>query len=134
MSAAEVKLELKKPLINYDKKPVKNTDDISDIQKQNPTLSQKQLIDKCPNMTFGKILPHLLLQVPSQDPVEKLKLFRWASKIEDKMITNKGQMTVDLNQVTELFDFIGKVQSANIVIISPILIYLDELKEQLKST
>jgi len=133
MSVAEVKLELKKPLINYDKKPVKNTDDIAEIKKQNPTLSQEQLIDKCPNMTFGKILPHLLLQVPSQDPVEKLKLFRWASKIEDKMITDK-EMTLDLNQVTELFDFIGKVQSANIVIISPILIYLDELKEKLKST
>lgn len=134
MSASEVKLELKKPLLNYDKKPVKNTETLSDIQMQNPTLSQKQLIDKCPNMTFGGILPPLLLQVPTQDSVEKLKLFRWASKIQDKMITNKGEMTVDLNQVTELFDFVGKVQTAGISVISPILIYLDELKEQLKST
>jgi len=132
--STEVKLELKKPLINYDKTPVKNMDNISEIQKRNPTLSQKQLIDKCPNMTFGKILPHLLLQVPSKDPVEKLKLFRWAAKIEDKMITDKGEMAVDLNQVTELFDLVGQVQSANIVVISPVLIYLDELKEQLRST
>jgi len=131
--SADVKLELKKPLLNYDGKPIKSTDDISEIQKQNPTLSQKQLIDKCPNMIFGNILPHLLLQVPSHDPVEKLKLFRWASKINDKMITNKGEMTVDLNQVTELFDFVGKVQQVGISVISPILIYLDELKEQLKT-
>lgn len=132
--SVEVKLELKKPLINYNKKPVKNTDTITEIQKQYPTLSQKELIDKCPDMTFGTILPKMLLDVPSEDPVEKLKLFRWASKIEDKMITNKGEMVVDLNQVTELFDFIGKVQTFKIVVISPILIYLDELKEQLKST
>ena len=82
----EVKLELKKPLINYDKKPVKNTDNFAEIQKQNPGLSQKQLIEKCPTLTFGTVLPNLLLQVPTQDSVEKLKLFRWATKIEDKMI------------------------------------------------
>lgn len=128
---SEVKLELKKPLINYDKKPVKNTDNIREIQKQNPTLSQDQLLEKCPNMTFGNSLPLLLLQVPSQDPVEKLKLFRWASKIEDKMITEKKELTLDINQVTELYDFMGKIQTVNIVTISPILIYLEELKEEL---
>ena len=84
-------------------------------------------------MTMGSVLPRVLLQVPTEDPVEKLKLFRWASKINDKMITNKGEMTVDLNQVTELFDFVGKVQQVGISVISPILIYLDELKEQLKT-
>jgi len=132
--SAEVKLELKNPIINYNKKPVKNTDSIRELQKQNPTLTQEQLIDKCPDMTFGNILPTLLLQVPSQDPVEKLKLFRWASKIEDKMITGKGELILDISQITELYDFVGKVQTANIVTISPILIYLDELKEKLKGS
>lgn len=131
--ATEVKLELKKPLINYDKKPVKNTDSIREIQQKYPKLSQTELIEKCPDMTFGAILPNLLLQVPSQDPVEKLKLFRWASKITDKMITDKGELSLDINQVTELYDFLGKVQTASIVVISPILIRLEELKEELKS-
>ncbi len=129
---SEIKLELKKPLINYNKKPVKSTDSIREIQQQNPTLSQDQLIAKCPDMTFGNSLPTLLLQVPTQDPVEKLKLFRLASKIEDKMITEKAELILDITQITELYDFIGKIQTAKIVVISPILIYLEELKEKLK--
>jgi len=129
----EVKLELKKPLINYDKKPVKNTDFVVDMQKQYPTLTKAQLTEKCPDMTFGYILPHVLLQVPTQNSVEQMKLFRWASKIEDKMITDKGELTLDINQITELHEYVEKVQSHNIIIIAPILIYLEELKEQLKT-
>lgn len=129
---SEVKLELSKPLINYDKKPVKDLDNIIEIQRQNPTLSKHQLLEKCPIMTFGKSLPSLLLQVPTNNSVEKLKLFRWASKIEDKMITEKKELTLDINQVTELYGFIEKVQDANIVSIVPVLIYLEELKEKLK--
>lgn len=120
--------------MNYNRKPVKNTDNIREIQKQNPTLSTDQLLAKCPNMTFGNSLSSLLLQVPTQDPVEKLKLFRWASKIEDKMTTDKKELSLDINQVTELYDFICKVQNVNIVTIAPILIYLEELKEKLKLT
>lgn len=130
----EVKLELKKSLINYNKKPVKSMDNFRELQQKYPTLSQEQLVEKCPDMTFGSALSNLLLQVPSQDSVEKLKLFRWASKIEDKMITDKGELSLDINQITELFDFLGKVHTANIIVISPILIYLEELKEKLKST
>jgi len=132
--STEVKLELKKPLINYDKKSIKNIDNILTIQKQNPTLEREQLIKKCPDMTFGSILPNLLLRVPSEDPVEKLKLFRWASKIQDKMITDKGELSLDINQITELYDFVGKVQDFGIITIAPILIYLEELKEKLKTS
>lgn len=128
----EVKLQLKKTIINYNKKPIKKVDNISELKQQYPTLSQVQLLDKCPNVTFGDVLPNLLLQVPSQDPMEKLKLFRWASKIEDKIITAKGELTLDLNQVTELYDYIGKVPTAPITTIAPILIYLEELKEKFK--
>jgi len=109
-------------------------DNFRELQQKYPTLSQEQLVEKCPDMTFGSALSNLLLQVPSQDSVEKLKLFRWASKIEDKMITDKGELSLDINQITELFDFLGKVHTANIIVISPILIYLEELKEKLKST
>jgi len=130
----EVKLELKKQLLNYNRKPIKNTDTLREIQQQNSTLTQEQILEKCPDMTFGMVLPQLLLQVPSQESTEKLKLFRWASKIEDKMVTDKGELSLDLNQIIELYDFIARVQTAGIVVISSILICLEELKEKLKNT
>ena len=85
--------------------------DIRVIKNQNPSLTDEQLIKKCPNATFGNVLPPLLVQVPSQDPVEKLKLFRWASKISDKMITDKAELSLDINQITELYDFITKLNA-----------------------
>ncbi len=132
LTQTEVKLQLKKPLINYNKKPVKDLSTFNDIQKKHPTLMQKELVDKCPNLTFGKILPGLLLQVPSTDAQEKLKLFRWASKIEDKLITEKGELTLDLNQINELYGYLSKIQQIDIVTLAPILIKLDELKDKLK--
>ena len=129
----EVKLQLKKPILSYNKKPIKNVDNINIIKQQNPTLSQIQLLEKCPDVTYGYALSNLLIQVPSQDPIEKLKLFRWASKIEDKMITEKGELSLDLNQIIELYDYIGKVQNVPITTIAPVLILLEELKDKLKT-
>jgi len=128
----EVKLLLKKPLINYNKKPVKDLSVFTDVQKKFPKLSQKELVEKCPDLTFGAILPGLLLQVPSTDATEKLKLFRWASKIEDKLITAKGELVLDLNQINELYDYLSKMPSLEIVTLAPILICLDDLKDKLK--
>ena len=89
------------------------------------------MIEKCPNVPLGKALIQLLLSVQTEDNVEKLKLFRWASKIEDKLITDKAILVLDLNQVIELFDFVNKVKNVPIISIAPILIELESLKEQL---
>lgn len=132
MTPTDVKLQLKKTLINFNKKPVKDFATLADVKKKYPTLSQDQLMKKCPNLTFGKILPRLLLQVPTQDVQEKLKLFRWASKIEDKLVTEKGELTLDLNQINELYGYLSKIQQVEIVTLAPILIKLDELKDNLK--
>ena len=83
----EVKLELKAPIISYDGKPIKDSSDLGRLAQENPGISQDKLIDKCPDVPFGKALVQFLLQVPTTDNIEKLKLFRWAVKIEDKMIT-----------------------------------------------
>lgn len=129
---SEAKLLLKSPLINYNKKPIKDNSNLQELIKQNPGIFHADLIEKCPDATIGEALIQLLLTVPTSDNVERLKLFRWASKIEDKMVTNKGELVLDLNQVTELFGFVSKVQSANIITIAPVLIQLEDLKNKLK--
>ncbi len=132
MSTTEVKLLLKESVISYDGKPIKDSSNYQKLAKDNPGLSQEEIIEKCPDVFFGKALIQLLLTVPTEDNVEKLKLFRWASKIEDKLLTDKAELTLDLNQVIELFDFISKVQGVPIISIAPILIKFDDLKNQLK--
>ena len=131
MSLIEVKLELNKSLINYNGKPIKDTKNLEETAKNNPTLTQQQIVSKCPDLTIGKILPVMLLQIQSKDPVEKLKLFRLASKIEDKLITDKSELTLDITQINELYEFVGKVDGFSISVIASILIILEGLKEKL---
>ncbi len=47
------------------------------------------------------------------------------------MITAKGELVLDLNQVTELYDFLIKSQYPQINIIAPILIEFERLKDEL---
>jgi len=132
LNTTEVKLLLKDPVISYDGKPIKDSSNYQTLAQDNPGLSADSLIEKCSNVPVGKALIQLLLSVQTEDNIEKLKLFRWASKIEDKLITDKGELTLDLNQVTELFDFVDKVKNVPIISIAPLLIILDNLKNQLK--
>lgn len=132
LSDTEVKLGLKQPILNYDGKPIKDSSNFQKLMQENPGMPQDQVADKLPNVAFGKAFIQLLLQVPTTDNVEKLKIFRWASKIEDKLVTDKAELTLDINQITELFDFISKVQNAPIISIAPILITLEDLKNKLK--
>lgn len=130
-SKTEVKLKLKNPIISFNGKPIKNNINIQKHKLANPALSPTELLEKCDNLLIGVILPVILLEISTQDAKEKLKLFRWASKIEDKMITDKGELVLDLNQVTELYDFLLKSQTTAINVIAPILIEFERLKEEL---
>lgn len=129
--SSDVTLNLKMSLINYDGKKVKDLENVIAMKQRYPTLAPDQLIDKCPNLTFGKILPTILLQFPAKDAAEKLKLFRWASKIQDKLTTNKGHLVLDENQLAELNNFVENSTFGNIVTIAPILIHFEELKNEL---
>ncbi len=133
MATSEVKLELKKSLINYNDKPLKDTKNLEDVIKKYPELSKEQLLLKCPDLSIGEILPVILLQIQSKDPVEKLKLFRLASKIQDKLITDKSELTLDITQINELYDFVGKADGFSISVIASILIMLEDLKDKLKT-
>lgn len=130
-SKTEVKLKLKNPIIGSRGKPLKDNTDIAKLKLVNPTLSGTELVEKCDDLLMGVMLPEILLQISTQDAKEKLKLFRWATKIEDKMITDKAELVLDLNQVTELYDFLSKSQTVGINVIAPILIEFERLKEEL---
>lgn len=129
----EVKLQLKKQIIGHDGKPVKDDAELKSIMIKNPQLSLYECLSRCSDITIGKVLPNMLLTIPTQDATEKLKLFRWAEKIQDKMITNKGEITLDLIQVTELYEFVLKSQGTSINVFVPVTEELKKLKEKLSS-
>jgi len=127
----EVKLKLKNPIIGHKGTPVKNIDNIQKIAQENPKLTSAEIMEKCDDMLFGDMLPVILLHVPMDNTEKKFKLFRWASKIEDKMVTAKSELILDLNQITELYDFVSKSTGTETNVLIPILIEFERLKEEL---
>ena len=132
-SSTEVKLHLKKPILNYDGVPLKDQDDFVQIKRKNPGMSREQALKKSKNILLGSYLPSILLSTPTKDPVERMKLFRWASKIHDKMLTTKGELALDSNQIIELKGYVEKTKMGNTSIIAPILIEFENLLSEINS-
>jgi len=130
-----VKLHLKDPILNYTGKPVIDTSNIISLKEKNPELTDKELLEKCPAVTLGDQLASILMIVASdeevKDAAEKLKLFRWASKISGKQETAKGELEIDLKQATELFDYVSKAKGVSIVVQAPILSILENIQKSL---
>ena len=130
------KLKLKGDIIGYNGKAIFNSSEFPMLQKKYPKLSPNELIGKCPTFILGDQLASILMQVAgdeeiTKDPTEKLKLFRYASKITSKLETSKGELEIDLKQAEELFNYVGKVKQMNIIIVAPILALLEDIKNSL---
>lgn len=132
-NSSEVKLQLKKPIIGFKGKSLKDSTDMQKILQEEPNITPDDLQEKLPDLTFGMAIQNLLLNAPLKDTKEQLKVYRWAEKIELKIKSNKGEMLVDLNQITELEEYISKIKGTPTVQIAPILIYLEKLKDELKN-
>ena len=92
-------------------------------------------MQKCPTFTLGDQLASILMEVAAQEETkeatEKLKLFRWASKISSKQETDKGELEIDLKQASDLFEYVSKAKLTHIIIQTPILALLEDIKENL---
>ena len=132
-------VKLKENIIGYNGKPIYNSNEFPILQKKYPKLSPDELLTKCSTFILGDQLASILMQVAgdpevTKDATEKLKLFRYASKITDKLETNKGELDLDLKQAEELFTYVGKVKEMNIIIIAPILALLEDIKISLSKS
>ena len=133
------KLKLKKDIIGYNGKPIFNSSEMPDLHNKYPKLTPDQLLEKCSTFILGDQLASILMQVAgneevTKDPTEKLKLFRYATKIVGKLETDKGELEIDLKQAEELFKYVGKVKQINVLIIAPILGLLDDIISDLSKT
>lgn len=135
VKSIESKIMLKNNLTGFDGKTIPNTSELPKFKAKFPKLSQAELVAKCPPFTIGEQLAGMLMQLAgseeTKEATEKLKLFRWASKIHDKMETDKGELSVDLVQITALFGYISKVKGMSIIVQGPLLVILEDMKESL---
>ena len=133
-----IKLKLKENIIGYNGKPIYNSNEFPILQKKYPKLTPDELLTKCSTFILGDQLASILMQVAGdeevKDPVEKLKLFRWSSKICSKLETSKGELEIDLKQAEELFNYVGKAKQVNIILVAPILALLEGIKESLSKS
>lgn len=127
----EVKVQLKNPIIGFNGKPIKDTSNVRTIARKNPNITEDELYAKLPNSTYGMIFQNLLTQTEITDVPTQLKVYRWVEKIESKMTSNKGEMLLDIGQILELEEFIQKCKNPQILIIGPVMKYIEELKEKL---
>lgn len=137
-SSSGTKLKLKENIIGYNGKPIYNSNEFPILQKKYPKLTPDKLLEKCSTFILGDQLAAILMQVAGDpevttEPTEKLKLFRYASKISNKLETDKAELEIDLKQAEELFNYVGKVKGMNIIIVAPILSLLDGIKNNLTS-
>jgi len=129
------KLKLKDEIIGYNGKPIYNNREIPKLQAKFPKLTPDELLEKCPTFTLGDQLASILMEVAGQEETkeatEKLKLFRWASKISSKQEIAKGELEIDLTQAADLFNYVSKAKLTHIMIQIPILALLDDIRENL---
>jgi len=135
-SSSGIKLKLKENIIGYNGKPIYNSNEFPMLQKKYPKLTPDQLLKKCTTFTLGDQLASILMQVAGDpevttEPTEKLKLFRYATKISSKLETAKGELEIDLKQAEELFNYVGKVKKMDVILVAPILSLLDGIKDGL---
>lgn len=133
------KLKLKGNIIGYNGKPIYNSNELPLLKQQYPKLTADKIMEKCSTFHLGDQLASILMQVAGDpeittDTVEKLKLFRWASKISSKLETEKGELEIDLKQAEDLFNYVGKVTKMDIILVGPILSLLDDIKTKLSKS
>jgi len=138
-SSSGIKLKLKGNIIGYNGKPIFNSNEFPMLQKKYPKLTPDELLKKCSTFILGDQLASILMQVAgdpevTKDPTEKLKLFRYATKITSKLETDKGELEIDLKQAEELFNYVGKVKEMNIILVAPILALLEDIKDSLSKS
>jgi len=128
---SEVKVEWKKSIIGFNGLPIKDTTNAQKIARENPTILEDELLKKLSDSTFGTVFQNLLVNTQITNVQDQLKVYRWIEKLELKMTTNKGEMLLDINQLTELEDYIKNSKNTQILLIGPVMKYIEELKDKL---
>jgi len=131
MGTDTIILKLKDPLLNYKGEPFKNISALNLSQEQLIKTPEAELLKVAPIDRIGdQIATFLVGIIQPKTPEDAAKLSRWAAKINNKMITDKGEIELDENDIKDLISVFktNTIPVKNSNALGSIIIYL-ELKE-----
>lgn len=103
MQLHTISLKLKGPLLNYKDEPFKDISALNLTQQQLLSTPESELLKIAPISALGdEIATFLVARIQPKTPEDAAKLSRWAAKINNKMITDKGEMQLDEKDLKEL--------------------------------
>jgi len=141
VSNTEIILQLKEPLLNYKLEPFKDYSSLELTPEQLKVVPIDHIKSIAPQSKLGDLIAGIIMtNIKPRDGNEAVKLQRWSIKINNKMITDKGELSLDENQLKELIDIFTKnpINVENSSLLGAVIYYLQEketeLHQKLKET
>lgn len=134
MGTGTVTLKLKDALLNYKGEPFKNISALNLSQDQLIKTPEKDLLAVAPVDKIGdQIATFLVGIIQPKTPEDAAKLSRWAAKINNKMITDKGEMELDEKDIKDLISVFktNTIPVKNSNALGSIIIYLEQKELEL---
>lgn len=129
MNDTEIILELKGPLLNYKNEQFKDYNELKLTREQIQQSSPKELQAIAPPSKLGDIISNMMMiNIKPNNGTEAVKLQRWSAKINNKMITDKGELHLDESQLKELIEIFTKnqVNVQNASLLGALIYYLEQ--------
>ena len=129
-----VTLKLKDALLNYKNESFKDISALNLSQQQLMATPEKDLLKIAPIDTIGNQLATFLVGIiQPKTPEDAAKLSRWAAKIHNKMISDKGELDVDEKDLKELIVVFktNTIPVKNSNALGSIIIYLEDKEVEL---
>lgn len=130
----EIILKLKGPLLNYKNEAFKDYNELKLTQQQLQQSSPKELQAIAPPSKLGDIISNMMMvHIKPSNGMEAVKLQRWSARINNKMITDKGEMHLDEGQLKELIDIFTKnpVNVVNSSLLGALIYHLEQKQMEL---
>lgn len=134
MGSDTITLKLKGPLLNYKGEPFKNIGALRLTQQQIMQTPEIELLNIAPISQVGdEISTFLVGIIQPKNPEDAAKLSRWAAKINNKMITDKGYLDLDEKDLKELLSIFksSTIPVKNASSLGAIIIYLENKEVEL---
>lgn len=129
-----ITLHLKSPLLNYQGKPFKNIGALQLSQQQLENTPNDQLLNIAPPTKLGDEMSAFLIGIiQPKNPEDAVNLTRWAAKINNKMITDKGEIQLDEKDLKELLSIFKSsvIPVKNAHVLGSIIIHLEQKEVEL---
>lgn len=134
MNNTEIILKLKGSLLNYKNESFKDYTELKLTQQQLLQSMPKDLQAIAPPSKLGDIISNMMMvHIKPSNGMEAVKLQRWSARINNKMITDKGEMHLDEGQLKELIDIFTKnpINVENSSLLGALIYHLEQKQMEL---